>query len=928
MGGECLECVGAAEALDFVDGTLHADRREWVEDHIDGCDACRRLVAAIIQSGTGPRQPDPSEPGALPPGTAVGRYVVERLVGRGGMGVVYEAHDPELDRRVALKLLSPGAQAEEPSREAHGRLLREARALARLSHPNVVSVYDVGELREDVYIAMELVGGTTLRRWLAGDHARHEILAVLLAAGRGLAAAHASGLVHRDVKPDNIIVGDDGRARLVDFGLVRAAGERTEIGGAADVTGDSLTRSGETVGTPAYMAPEQRRGGAIDPRADQFAFCVTACQALTGEYPLDRAGAPPGVRPGAARALPARLRRPLLRGMAARPADRFESMDALLAALSGERRRRRFVWTGAALGAAILAGSIGLALRGAPASAVCTGADRNFDRVWDPATRQATFGAFESSGHPGGGAAFARVEHAMNKFRRDWTTTHTAVCRDTRVHRSRSEKILEVRMRCLEANLAQARALIEKLQSIDAATVDRALPAVLSLPTGASCAALERSGPHDDTAGVIANLVRSRAARADALVSLGRFEDGVREATMAEQMARETGEVGARRRALLSLGKAQSKAGRYAEAERSLRELIRLASGAADDRSVAEAWIELVPVLTELGRFAEAVAIEGAVDAAITRVGGDAALRARAVRYQSEAGAWQLDYERAVPQADESVALAIEAYGDAHPFVAEARANLAQLLSEVDAYDRAHEVIEQAIALNTELFGTAHPITAFTVAIKGRIAHLRGDYTQARELLDHAVAQISSGSSQHPVLSYIYREQGWLELDQGHSAAAREKFELALARTRADFGPNDFRAAIYLTDLAEAYVAEGRLDDAAAALTESLPIRATSRGAGHVSVGRGLERLGRVEFLRRNFVSALSLFERAMPIYLALGAVERIRITEALIAGTSWELGHDRATNLAKVRAAAAELRELGSGEVDVVDAWLADKPR
>ncbi|HUH04961.1 MAG TPA: tetratricopeptide repeat-containing protein kinase family protein, partial [Kofleriaceae bacterium] len=725
----------------------------------------------------------------------------------------------------------------------------------------------------------------------------------------------------------NIIVGDDGRARLVDFGLVRAAGERAEGGGTEDIAVDSLTRTGETVGTPAYMAPEQRRGGAVDPRVDQFAFCITACQALTGEYPLDRAGAVPGMRASVARAMPARLRRPLARGLAIRPADRFESMDALLAALSGERRRRRLAWGGAALGAAIVATSVALALSSAPTSSVCTGADRHFGRVWDGAARQATLAAFESSGHPRGVATFARVDRALDDFGRDWTSAHTAACRDTRVHRSRSEEVLEVRMRCLETNLTQAHALIEKLPSMEAATLDRALPAVLSLPAGASCASLVTSGPDDDTAGVTASLVRSRAARADALVSLGRFEEGVVEATAAEALAREAGAVGARRRALLSLGKARNKAGRYAEAEQSLRELIRVASGAADDRAVAEAWIELVPVLTELGRFGDAVAIEGAVDAAIARVGGDVALRARSVRYQSEARAWQLDYERAVPQADESVALAIEAHGETHPFVAEARANLAQLLSEVEDYDRARDVIEQAIALNTELFGTAHPITAFTVAIKGRIAHLRGDYPQARELLDHAVAQISSSSGQHPVLSYIYREQGWLELSQGHIAAARTKFEQALARTRAEFGPNDFRVAIYLTDLAETYVAEDRLDEAFEALTESLPIRATSRGAGHVSVGRGLERLGRIEFQRRNFGPALALFERAMPIYLALGETERIRTTEALIAGTSWELGRDRAANLARVRVAAAQLRELSSEEVEIVDAWLADKP-
>ncbi|HTM20129.1 MAG TPA: serine/threonine-protein kinase, partial [Kofleriaceae bacterium] len=212
-------------------------------------------------------------PDLLPPGERVGRYLIEARLGMGGMGVVYAARDPDLDRRVAIKLLRSGAV------EAGARLLREGKALARLRHPNVVAVHDLGLHRGDVFIAMELVDGTTLRTWWEARR-QGEVLAVLVDAGRGLAAAHAAGLIHRDFKPENVLVGRDGSVRVTDFGLARLDGADGEPDAAlaativAGAVSAGLTRTGAVVGTPAYMAPEQHQGKAIDARTDQFAFCV------------------------------------------------------------------------------------------------------------------------------------------------------------------------------------------------------------------------------------------------------------------------------------------------------------------------------------------------------------------------------------------------------------------------------------------------------------------------------------------------------------------------------------------------------------------------------------------------------------------------------------------------------------------------------
>src|SRR4051812_10268762 len=241
----------------------------------------------------GPQPPrQPGEP--LPRGSAVGRYVVLERIGSGGMGVVYAAYDPELDRKVALKLLRPDRAG--AAGEAALRLQRGAQAIARLSDPHVVAVYDAGTFGDQVFVAMELMEGRTLRQWLGeGKRGWREIVDVFVAAGRGLAAAHAAGLVHRDFKPDNVLLGTDGRVKVADFGLARPVGDADPGGGEAalmespgsrGLLATPLTEWGVAMGTPAYMAPEQLRGERADARSDQFSFCVALWEALYGRKPF------------------------------------------------------------------------------------------------------------------------------------------------------------------------------------------------------------------------------------------------------------------------------------------------------------------------------------------------------------------------------------------------------------------------------------------------------------------------------------------------------------------------------------------------------------------------------------------------------------------------------------------------------------------
>lgn len=294
----------------------------------------------------------------VPPGTLVGRYRVIEELGVGGMGVVYKAYDPELDRCVAIKLVSATTL---PDELAQRRLLREAQALARIAHPNVLTVHDVGTYQGGVFMAAELAEGATLREWARQPRSRRECLEVLLAAGRGLAAVHAAGLVHRDFKPDNVIIGHDGRVRVIDLGLAfttqASTADTSADGTSAPTTVDAtLTRTGGVMGTPAYMAPEQHEGHKVDARSDQFGFCVTAYELLSGERPftgtsLEQLAA---AITGRELARPSNLSRHthaiLRRGLSADPTARHKSMDELLDRLHRTRQPR---WLGFAVAAAV-----------------------------------------------------------------------------------------------------------------------------------------------------------------------------------------------------------------------------------------------------------------------------------------------------------------------------------------------------------------------------------------------------------------------------------------------------------------------------------------------------------------------------------------------------------------------------------------------
>jgi len=390
--------------------------------------------------------------GAGPLPDKLGRYHVLAQLGAGGMGVVLSAYDPDLDRKVALKLLRAQGNA-----GSAGRMLREAHALARLSHPNVVQIHDTGAIDGQIFIAMELVRGVDLRTWLARPRPPAEVLRAFLDAGRGLAAAHDAGFVHRDFKPENVLLGEDGRARVADFGLVRLHDEQPDEPVTAPSTrgalGHSLTLTGARLGTPGYMSPEQHLGLTADARSDQFSYCVALWEALHGQRPFT--GDSPeaivaAVRSGRLRAPPRGSRGPaertrlLQRGLAYDPEQRHPSMHALLAALTVDPARRRRRWLFGLAGAGLLAAIAGAWLGGE--AEPCAGGPEALAATWNPPRRQAVADALTSTSDP----ALPRfVLAGLDAYAGEWLTAHRDACLDH--HRGeQSSALLDARMHCLD----------------------------------------------------------------------------------------------------------------------------------------------------------------------------------------------------------------------------------------------------------------------------------------------------------------------------------------------------------------------------------------------------------------------------------------------------------------------------------------------
>ncbi|MBL8626492.1 MAG: serine/threonine protein kinase [Myxococcales bacterium] len=512
---------------------LDGDGDPATRAHVAGCATCAArltgLRATEADAGGGEASAAPSR------GATIDRYLVIATLGRGGMGVVVSAYDPELDRRVAVKLIAQRGGSTGDRSGGQARLVREAKAMARLSHPNVVPVFDAGTHAGDVFVAMELCEGGTLRQHhRAAPPPWPEVLAAFVAAGRGLAAAHAAGLVHRDFKPDNVLVTASGEIKVSDFGLVTAAPDAPTAPARPPVAGgDALTQTGSVVGTPRYMAPEQFSGGAIDARCDQFSFCASLYEALwRARAPAHTtfaalAAADELTAPGADDPVPLAIQHAIVRGLALDADARFPTMPALLAELAPPPRARR--WPAALVALAAAGGAIAIATR----LGATTAADRcplpaaNLDGDWTAAHQQRLRAAFAASGRSYAAESGADAIATIDAYVGAWARASRDACQHARALGADGAALAARQLGCLARRRDAARALIlELIAHPDDAALAAGPAATARLPAIADCADAEalaaRPQPTPAEAPMVREVERALAA-IDAQLAAGHY---------------------------------------------------------------------------------------------------------------------------------------------------------------------------------------------------------------------------------------------------------------------------------------------------------------------------------------------------------------------------------------------------------------------
>ena len=778
------------------------------------CAAFQGNTPSSSQAGLASSEASPATEHALPHAAALGRYIVLGLVGKGAMGEVYAAYDPELDRKVAIKLLRVRGDA-----QGRVRLMREAQAIAKLSHHNVVTIYDVGTFKDDVFIAMQFVDGSTLGYWMHAERRSwSDVLRVFADAGRGLAAAHEKNLVHRDFKPENVMVSPDGHVRVMDFGLARIVGDRSApdepppSGPAPPVTQAALdldaldldstkmlsqapaavettvgpfridlTQAGAILGTPAYMAPEQFRGLQADARTDQFSFCVTLYEALYGERPFageNILGLTAAVLSGTVRdapagaSVPARVRKIVLRGLKPTPEARWPSMDALLAALEKGGTvtpRRRF----AAGAAAKLDGIWEAPVRG-----------RGVETPVKAEIRQ----AFLATGAGYAAETFAQVRAILDRYAASWTAMYTDACEATHVRGEQSAEVLDLRMSALQEALDGLRALSRMFRQANGDVVENAISAASALAAIERCADVKllRSviRPPDDPA-TRAEVDRLHAWLADArvLCQVGRFTEGLEQLGQLEREARHSGYAPLLAETLYELGSLHAERRDAVPAVAALEEAVWTAELSRHDEVRAKAMVQLVYVLGDLQmRFDAGELWARYAETLLRRIGGNDYLWGWLYNNRGAMRVRQGRLVESVEDARRAAAVKERLYGPDGADVGTSLGNVAMLLEQLDEVDAAVVEIERGLSIVAAALGPEHPRTGVVLSNYGEILNRVARFADAREMAARALAIFERTSAPDGViLSYPLIALGIAHLGDGMAATALPILERAAA---------------------------------------------------------------------------------------------------------------------------------------------------
>ncbi|NTX63209.1 serine/threonine protein kinase [Myxococcus sp. CA051A] len=816
-------------------------------------------------SGTGPDEARR----AAPPFSQIGRYLLLRRLGQGGMGVVYAAYDPDLDRKVALKLLHPDGRHDH-SEEARSRLLREAQAMARVSHPNVIPVFDVGMWGDQVFVAMELVDGGTLASWLkASPRSWREIVTRYVEAGRGLEAAHAAGLVHRDFKPANVLVSRAGRVYVTDFGLARTMGDlpqeeeplteetREALASSAGrrMLETTLTEDGLLVGTPNYMSPEQFRGTTLDGRTDQFSFCAALYGALFGARPFEpgslrayafsstsvsaeseRTESLGAQRPSAVPSSPATIPVPavrepprdskvpgwvrdaVLRGLSLEPDARFASMAVLLEALSQEHRRtlrRRWVTAASALGAT-------LALTGGAAwqqSRVCVDAGARMDDVWSPTTQAKLSTAFQATGRPFAEGMAQSVSRALGDYADMWKRQRVQACEATRVQGVKPEEQLDRQLVCLERRRKDFSATVELLSSADAALVEKSLDAALALPSLWECedteALAERQRmPTDPLRRADIELLEEKLSHVRARMDAGKHPQALEAVKALVAPVEATGYLPLRAETRFLNGWLLEQVGESPEAAKLLSSAVFDAEAGHADRLKVTALNKLLFVEDGLKHYEPAARWGSLAEATLERMGGDPVLLGDVRVNQANLAISQDLYEEAKTRVEEAQVLYEKSLPAEHPKRARTTFLLAHVVHSLGDSTRALALMEDALQKTTAAMGPQHPDVARR---HGLLSMTLRELKQDAQALPHAqsVADIFQAiyGADSPKFAEALDEVGMCQLGMGRFEDALKTYERSLALKRKTLPADDEKLQPSYDGVGQALLGLGRVGE-------------------------------------------------------------------------------------------------------------------
>jgi eukaryotic-like serine/threonine-protein kinase len=844
----------------------------------------------------GPSEPDPS----IVSGRRIGRHIVSRRVGLGGMGVVYEAFDPELERRVAIKVLRRSAMRRGGA-SVTTRMLREAQSLARLSHPNVVPVYDVGVDYGRMWVAMEFVVGQTMREWLEQRPTWREIVRAFVAAGHGLVAVHEAGLVHRDFKPSNVLIGSDGRVRVTDFGLARAQGpdgsctsdvwtsgrsaspsHSSKSSAPAGFLDLSITKTGTTIGTPPYMAPEQHAGGHADASSDQFAYCVTLYEALWAKRPfagetiaqLERAKTKGDLDPPpAGSAVPIRLWTIVRRGLSPNPTQRWPSMHALIEALEGTvGRRRRRVWPALAAVGIVAAGWWSMRT---PEPAVCGDAAQMLARVWDERRSVALRQAIEAADVPYAPRTAMLVERRVDEHARRWTEAREQACGSASVHQPGVE--LARRMTCLDHRLHELDALLSVLETGDGAAVERAVQSVGQLRAVEECSEVDQApavafglAPIEDP---LVRTIRLELHRVHALTRAGNLQEAAQRVEKALTQARALDDAVLLVETLVEAGQVRGMSSKVVEGEAALQEAALLAESVGYDELAAQAAIELAGLLAaSRTRLDAAQWWARRAEAAVQRLGQPRMMQARLHEAQGLIALEEGDLGLAYEHFEAQLELVRSAEHGRQFAMARALDRLGTAALRAGRVGEARALNRDAYELMVEEVGEEHPAVGWVVLDSARLATRAGDLSEALER--HARAReiftASLGPDSTEVVYATDEEAVVLDMLGRH--------EEALRLHHATIERLEQRQGVQHPDLAVAYGNLGaclgglkRTQEAVAAFERSLAINERAFGASHIAtafshnaLGMALFEIDRDEEARRHLQQALQIKERAL----------------------------------------------------------------